>query len=195
MYITEKIKYKIRKQGRGWVFTPRDFLNIRHFNTINPLLDRLEQRGEIRSLGKGLYDYPVIDKETGKAKSPKLDAVIRAIEIQYGDKLQFSGEYAAFLLGLTKRLPAELKYLSNKQSRVALVAGYNIKISKTLIPSPRNKYDKATLALQALRYIGKSKVTYSLVDGVLSKLSEKELKKFKKIAKHIEWVNYLLSTR
>lgn len=100
MYITEKIKFKIKKKVRGWVFTPRDFLNIRHFNTVNPLLDRLENRGEIRSLGKGLYDYPIINKETGKLQPPKLEALIRAVEVQLGDKFQFSGAYAALLLGV-----------------------------------------------------------------------------------------------
>jgi len=192
MYITEKIKYKIKKQGRGWVFTPRDFLNIRHFNTINPLLDRLEKRGEIRSLGKGLYDYPIIDRETGKLKPPKLEGLIRALEVQLGDKFQFSGAYSAFLLGLTRRMPAELTYLSNKQSRVVEICGYKIKISKTFIPTPKNKYDKATLAVQALRYIGKSKVTHSILKATMAQLNAKELKKFQKLAKQIEWINYLV---
>ena len=62
MNFTEKILFKIKKKGRGWVFSPKDFVKIRHYNTINPLLDRLEKRGEIRSLGKGLYDLPIILK-------------------------------------------------------------------------------------------------------------------------------------
>jgi len=192
MNITEKIKYRIKKQGRGWVFTPRDFLNIRHFNTINPLLDRLEQRGEIRALGKGLYDYPVLDKETLKFKTPSLEAVIRALEVQLGEKLQFSGAYAAFLFGLTKTMPAELKYLSNKQNRIVVAAGYKIKISKTLIPAPKNKYDKPTLALQALRHLGKARVTYKILEEILTQLNDKEQKNFKKLAKHLDWVHTLL---
>lgn len=188
MTITAKIQNKIIKQGRGWVFTPRDFLNIRHFNTVNPLLDRIESRGIIRSLGGGLYDYPVIDVDTGLPKSPKLHAVIRALEKQLNDKLQFSGAYACFLLGLTKKMPAELKYLSNKQSRVVESAGFKIKISSTIIPTPRNKYDKATLAIQAIKYIGKNKLQLAHVKKIKKQLSETELRKLKRLSNNVSWI-------
>ena len=190
MNFTDKIKYRIIKKGRGWVFTPRDFLNIRHLNTINPILDRLENRGLINSLGKGLYIYPIIDNETGLPKPPKLENIIRAIEVQLNEKFQYSGEYSAFLLGLSKSLPAEIKYLSNKQtSKIIEVAGYKIKISKTLIISAHNKYDKSILAINALRHYGKNKVTTDLLSKITSRLDKAEINKLKKLAKNINWIN------
>lgn len=192
MTITSKIQNKIIKQGRGWVFTPRDFLNIRHFNTVNPLLDRIENRGLIRSLGGGLYDYPIIDPDTGLPRNPKIEIVIKAVEKQLNDKFQFSGAYACVLLGLTRQMPAELKYLSNKQNRVVYAAGFKIKIAQTIIPTPRNKYDKGTLAIQAIKHIGKTKLTLGQLKHIKKQLNEAELKKLKKLANNVSWIKRIV---
>ena len=193
MKIINQIHCKIRNKGKGWVFTPRDFLKIRHFNTINPSLDRLESRGLIRSLGSGLYDYPVYNEDYITLKEPKLEAVIRALEVQLDEKLQFSGAYACFLLGLTKLPPDEIKYLSNKRNRNITVRNFKIKISKTLIPATRNKYDKATLAIQAIRYIGKAKFKHESLIVILNQLNDKEIKKLKKLTKKIHWIDRMVN--
>ena len=192
MNITNKILYKIRHKGRGWVFTPKDFLSIRHFNTINPLLDRLEKRGEIRSLGKGIYDYPIFNIETGKYQKPNLDAIIRVLEIQLSDKFLVSEEDAAYFFGIIKRKPTIIKYLSNKHRKEIDICGFQIKLTKTYIPASKNKYDKATLAVLAFKYLGKDKASLKIKKLILMQLNIKEKNKAIKIAKHVEWIHYLI---
>ncbi|MBT4922425.1 MAG: hypothetical protein HON23_05365 [Rickettsiales bacterium] len=192
MNITNKILYRVKCKGRGWVFTPKDFLGIRHFNTINPLLDRLEKRGEIRSLGKGLYDYPIFDIQTAKYQAPNLNAIIRVIEVQLNDRFLLSEEEAAYFFKISPDKPKIIKYLSNKHTKQIDVCGFNIKISRTCIPATKNKYDKATLAILAFKYLGKGKVTKELKTQILNQLDIKEKKKAIRIAKHVEWIHSLI---
>ena len=194
MNITSKILYTIHKKGKGWVFSPQNFIKIRHLNTINPLLDRLEKRGHIRSLGKGLYDYPIIDKETNLPKPPKLDFIIRALEIQLTDKFAFNKEYSAFLFGVNKSLSGKIKYLTNnKQNKKIEVAGYNIELTKTSIPISKNKYDKSLIAVHAILYFGKKKISDEIIKKIISQLNEQEIKRLKALTKFAPaWVKDIL---
>jgi predicted transcriptional regulator of viral defense system len=192
MTITEKIRHRIHKQGRGWVFTPKDFIKIRHLNTINPLLDRLEKRGEVRSLGKGIYQYPIVDHETNQIKPPSLESVVRVIEVQHNDRFFISAEDAKYELGLTNTKPQEIIYLSNKLNKQINVCGFDIKIKKTIIKIPAKKYDKPTMAILALRNIGKYNVNDKILSKIFSQLTIQERKKLINIAKPISWIHRLI---
>ena len=184
MNFTEKILFKIKKKGRGWVFSPKDFVKIRHYNTINPLLDRLEKRGEIRSLGKGLYDLPIID-ESGEYLEPELDCIIKALQIQYGEKFQYGGEYSAYLLGLIDKKPNQIIYLTNGKARKIKVRGFDIIIKRTNIPSPAKINHKSFIALQAIIYLGKRNTSKAILEKVVSQFDVKELTKFNALHKYM----------
>ena len=94
--ITKKVLYHIQKKGRGYVFCAKDFLKISHRNTLDKLLHRLNIKGTIRDIGWGLFDYPIIDRESSGYKPPSIIAIIRALQVQFNDKFQYSGEYAAY---------------------------------------------------------------------------------------------------
>ena len=195
MNITQKTLFTIQKKGKGWVFSPVSFLKIRDYNTINPLLDRLENRGHFRSLGNGLYYDPVFDKDSGQFLPPTLNAIISALEIQAKDKFIHSNEYAAFLLGVIDSPPKEIKLLSgkNRNNKKIEVAGYKITIGKTSIPIPKNRFDKATLAFQTLKFVGMKNINSQVIAKVLCPLDEKEYAKLKKLALHFNWMVKLLN--
>jgi hypothetical protein len=54
----EKALSRIQKTGGGWAFSPRDFLDMGGRPTVDSGLHRLEKRGEIRRVIRGIYDYP-----------------------------------------------------------------------------------------------------------------------------------------
>ena len=54
----DKALYRIRGTGGGWTFSPRDFLDLGGRPTVDSGLHRLEKRGEIRRVIRGIYDYP-----------------------------------------------------------------------------------------------------------------------------------------
>lgn len=187
-----KIRSIIRNKGKGWVFTPKDFTKIATLNTINPTIDRLEKRSEFISIGHGLYLNHALDNE-GKVVQPSIFSIIRALEKQLNDKFQFNGEYGMFFFGLVPQAPKEVKLLTNRSKNKNMsICGYDIILSKTQIPSPSNKYDKAILAIQTFRYIGKYNLSSDVKENILNQLNDLEKRKFKRISKPIEWINNLI---
>jgi hypothetical protein len=56
--VADKITKRVRAKGRGWAFTPKDFLDLGTRAFVDMALMRLLQANTIRRIGRGLYDYP-----------------------------------------------------------------------------------------------------------------------------------------
>ena len=56
--IDTKIISRIYGKGRGYVFTPADFVDLASQDTVHQALSRHARAGTIRKLARGLYDYP-----------------------------------------------------------------------------------------------------------------------------------------
>jgi len=56
--LDKQMRERITKSGRGWCFTPIAFLDLGRKDAIWVALSRLVQKGTIRRLARGLYDYP-----------------------------------------------------------------------------------------------------------------------------------------
>ncbi len=49
---------RIASHGPGWVFTPSDFADLGTRTAVATALKRQKAAGQIRLLGRGLYDVP-----------------------------------------------------------------------------------------------------------------------------------------
>ena len=56
----KRILQRIYGHGRGWVFIPKDFLDIGTDTAIRQSLSRLSRQRTIRRLMHGIYDYPFL---------------------------------------------------------------------------------------------------------------------------------------
>lgn len=54
--VADRIMKRVRAKGRGWVFTPRDFIDFGTRASVDMALSRLAQASEVRRIGRGLYD-------------------------------------------------------------------------------------------------------------------------------------------
>lgn len=111
--IQNTILDRIRRQGRGKVFTPKDFLDLGSRDAADQSLSRLAKAGEIQRLGRGLYHYPLINERLGISLSPDLDEIAEALARQTGSKVVPSGAVAANRLGLSTQVPAKPVYLTD----------------------------------------------------------------------------------
>lgn len=132
--IENQVLRRIRQHGRGWCFTPRDFLDLGAPTAVWATLSRLHKSGGIRRLGKGLYDYPREHPELGKL-APTPEAVAQALADRDGSRLQPSGAYAANLLGLSDQVPARIVFLTNGPDRKVQIGKREIVLKNTV---PRN---------------------------------------------------------
>ena len=125
--ITDKIINRIKRRKPGWVFTPRNFLDVGARAAVDQVLSRLVKQGMVRRLDRGIYYYPKCSKLLGTL-SPNYDDLARALA---GDDIVFpSGAVAANTLGLSTQVPAKVFYVTNSTVRSRCIAGQTIKLTR-----------------------------------------------------------------
>lgn len=177
--VESKIVNRVRGKGRGWAFTATEFADFGGASAIWTALHRLTRRGVIRRLGQGLYDYPLTHTELG-VLSPSPDSIARALARSRGIRIQPSGAYAANLLGLSEQVPARIVFLTDGASRRIRFNNQEIVLRRT---TPRNMITAGRISgnvIQALRHIGKSRVTSAHLQTLKKILSASEKKQVMK---------------
>jgi Family of unknown function (DUF6088) len=171
--IEDKVKSRIYGRGRGWVFTPQNFLDLGGRSAIDVALSRLIKAEVIRSLARGLYDYPIQHPKMG-ALLPSADSIAEALAGNAKLRLQPSGAYAANLLGLSEQVPLKVVFLTDGSSRSIKVRNQEVILKKT---TPKNMMAAGKisgLVIQALRYLGKDNIDDKSINKLQRKLTDKE---------------------
>jgi len=166
---------RIRAKKRGWVFTPKDFLDVGTRAAVDQTLSRLARKGVIRRLDRGLYDYPKQHQTLGLL-SPSADNLAQAISTKTGDIIFPSGASAANFLGLSTQVPAKSVYLTNGLSRTKKVAGRTITLKHARVPIMDRISGKANSTLQALAYLGKDSIDDHIILQCANRLDDHDVK-------------------
>jgi len=173
--ITNKITRKIHAKRRGWVFTPKDFMDFGSRAAIDQTLSRLARKGMIRRLDRGLYDYPKQHAVLGTL-SPDADRIADAVSAKTGDKVFPSGAMAANYLGLSTQVPAKPSYLTNGASKVRKIAGRTLTFKHARVPILDNAPARVNYTLQALSYLGKDNIDADMIKRCAKRLDSRDLK-------------------
>jgi len=168
--IQNKILKRIQGKKRGWVFTPSHFLDLGSDMSVRKTLQILCDRGQIRRLAWGLYDYPKQHPELGDL-SPTPDQIAKALADKDSSRIQPSGAYAANLLGLSDQVPAQLVFLTDATDRRIPVGRQEIVLKRTTPKNMATAGRISGLVIQALRYLGKEHVDDMMLDKLARRLS------------------------
>ena len=171
MSIHHKVLDRIKGKGRGWVFTPSDFLNLGSRDAVDQSLSRLARQGVVRRLGRGIYDYPRHHKRLGML-SPSADAIAQAVVPKDKGMLQVSGARAANVLGLTTQVPAQPVYLTDGYSKRITVDGRVIHFRHAARRNLVGGRSRAGMVFQAIRYLGKDRVDDSTIQRLHRQLPD-----------------------
>lgn len=177
--VADRIIKRIRGKGRGWAFTPKDFLDLGTRASVDMALTRLVQAGRIRRIGRGLYDYPKLHDRLG-ALTPDADTIAQAVATQSGDKVVVSGAQSANRLGISTQVPAKSSYATSGLTRVKKVAGRTIALKRSSAPILDNGSGNANAVLQMLAYVGKASVDDDLIRRLAARLDDRDIKALKK---------------
>lgn len=154
------IKYKILSRiygnGRGWCFTQNNFFDLGSPGAIRISLHRLEKKGTIRRLRRGLYEYPKKHTTIGLL-SPSPEKIIEALSVRDAIHFQPSGAYSANLLGLSEQVPAKIVFLTNGSTRRVRVGRQEIILKRTS-PKILEAGKNSGMVILALRHLGKKQV-------------------------------------
>jgi hypothetical protein len=189
MSIQDTIVDRLRRQGRGKVFTPKDFLDIGSREAVDQALSRLARHETVHRLGRGLYYHPKINKRLGISIPPDVDEIADALARQTGSRIIPSGATAANRLGLSTQVPAKPVYLTDGRSRLVRVGNFVIVI-KHVSPKelPVGNRSSATV-LQALRHLGKDAVDATVVSRIRKALSPRNRSQLLRDARYTtDWI-------
>jgi uncharacterized protein DUF6088 len=160
---------RIRMKQRGWVFTPKEFVSLGPRSAIDQTLCRLQEKGIIRRLAQGIYEYPRIHPQIG-VLSPSVEAVAKAVAARTNSRLLVSPAKAANLLGLSTQVPAQNMFLTEGPSRNVRIGNQMI-ILKHAAPSKMiGAGTEAGIVIQAMRAFGPRGVNEIPVASISQKL-------------------------
>lgn len=177
--VADRVIKRVRGKGRGWAFTPKDFLDLGTRASVDMALTRLTHAGHIRRIGRGLYDYPKLHDRLG-ALTPDADTIVQAVATQSGKKVIVSGAQSANRLGISTQVPAKPSYATSGATRVKKVAGRTIALKRSRAPILDDGPDNANAVLQMLANVGKAGVDDDLIRRLAARLSDRDLKALKK---------------
>lgn len=125
------IEERIRSLPPGaWVGTPCDFEGLCDPPALQDTLDRLIGTGQIRRIGRDLYDRPHFSFFLGADVAPDFNLVLRAMERRDRMRLYQPGEICANALSLTDQCAVRQHYLSDGPSFTEVVGRTTIEIER-----------------------------------------------------------------
>ena len=159
--IDNKILCKVKKCGRGILFSSSDFTKFGEPKSVLKALERMTHSEQIIRVTRGIYCYPKIDKILGLGIIyPTFEDIAQYIAKRDKARIVPTGTYALNVLGLSTQVPANIVYLTDGSPRkITLMSGRGIKFVKT---APKNLAFKNRLAMLltfALKEIGEDNIT------------------------------------
>ena len=154
----DQILKKIRKAKRGTLFFIDDFASIGNKKTVGKALERLVNSGELHRVATGIYVRPVNDELLGVVL-PGIEEIAEAIRKRDKARIVPTGSYALYKLGLTTQVPMNVVYYTDSTARKIKVGKQTITFKRASARNLSAIGDTSKLVIQALKTIGKDKVT------------------------------------
>ncbi len=175
MYLStdNKAIIKIKKAKRGTLFFVENFVKIASAKTVNKALERMVITGDLQRLSKGIYYRPAKSKLIGEL-TPSIETVVSAIAKRDKARVAPTGAYALNRLGLTTQVPTNFVYLTDGSARKLIIGKNQITFKKT---SPKNVAavgEISSLAIQALKTIGKDNVSIHEIEHIQNLLKKEK---------------------
>ena len=168
---------KIKRSSRGMLFFVDSFVKIANNKSINKALERLVKSGEIERVTQGIYVRPVIDNYIGKVL-PSIEEIAVAIAKRDRARIIPTGSYAMYKLGLSTQVPLNIVFYTDTSARKIKIGKQIITFKKASSKNLAFVGEISTLAIQALRTIGKDQATaeeIKLIKNILKNENPKHI--------------------
>ena len=183
---------KIKKARRGALFFSDSFTSLGNAKAVGKALERLAQSGELYRVATGIYVHPVKDDILGVVM-PGIEDIAKAIAKRDKARILPTGSYALYKLGLSTQVPLNVVYYTDASARKIKLGKQTITFKKTSAKNLAAMGELSKLAVQALRAIGKDKVSdkeLTRIRELLKKEKPYHLQHDMKLAP--EWIRKLL---
>ena len=165
--------YFISGHGRGWAFSANDLLKKFSRQQADNVLSDLVKDGKIRRVCRGIYDYPKYSEFLKQDLSPDIDQVARAFARKFNWRIEVLGDTALNILGLSTQVVAKYIYLSDGSNRTYDILGTTLEFKKSSLKNIGFKYKESSLIVQALKTLGKERVTEEVIEMIRKRIEPK----------------------
>ena len=172
----EQILSRIESMTKGEVFIISDFSDLADEATVRKALSRLEEDGKIRRIMRGVYENPKFNDFLGEYVKPHPDKIAKALARNYGWTIVPCGDTALNMLGLSTQVPAVWLYVSDGNYREYTCGNFVIQFKRTANKEISKISFKTALVIQAIKALGKDKITGDVIEKIRSLTTDEEKK-------------------
>jgi len=149
---------RMEKAARGVPFFAESFLSYGSPTAVRKALTRLVKAGQLNRAARGIYMRQKFDNVIGPL-TPGVDELAEAIAKRDRIRIAPTGIYALNQLGLSTQVPMNVTYLTDGPARKIRFGKRTITFKRTTPKNVAAIGQTSRLVIQALRAIGKDKVT------------------------------------
>src|SRR6266852_1797662 len=172
------IRNHIKEIAIGEPFTSIQFNGLGTRASVDQALSRLVKGGEIVRVSRGVFVRPKNSRYVGQVL-PEPSKVAQAIANAHGETIQVHGAEAARLLGLTTQMPLQSVFYTSGPSRELKLGKLPLILKHVARRKLRLSGRPSGLALSALWYLGKERVTTSTIKTIREKLTPQAFEEFR----------------
>ena len=170
----ERVLARFEELSAGEVFIISDFSDIADTTVVRKVLSRLEEDGKIRRIMRGVYDRPEYNNFLGEYVEPVPDKVAHALARNFGWTIVPCGDTALNMLGLSTQVPAVWLYVSDGTYKEYTYNNTTIQFKRTTNKEISKISYKTALVIQALKALGKDKITDEMIKKIKVATSKEE---------------------
>lgn len=190
---SKQIQERIKSSPDGTIFINSDFTDIADAETVRRNLNRLVKTGALQRVMNGMYLKPKYSKLLGKYLFAKPDDIANALARRYGWTIAPNGVTALNMLGLSTQVPASHFYVSDGPYRTYHVKAAKLHFEHGASKDIRGLSYVTALVVQALKAIGKEKVTEDDIKILSYKLSDEDKAKILSESAHsTSWIHGII---
>ena len=178
MTTAEAIRNRISETGVGEPFTSTQFKALGTRASVDQTLARLVKQGEITRISRGVFVHSKQSRYVGEVM-PEPSKVAQAIARAHGETVQVHGAEAARLLGLTTQMPLQAVFYTSGPSRELKLGKLPLILKHVARRKLALSGRPSGLALSALWYLGKERVTTSTIKTIREKLTPQAFEEFR----------------
>ena len=165
------IMKRIDEAPFGSAFVASDFTDLAEYETAKKTVSRLEKKGTLRRVLRGVYDKPRFSSLLNEYTAPIPDKIAHAIARNYNWTISESGNTALNQLGLSTQVPADWSYISSGPYKTYIFGNVTLSFSHRSDSQLSGMSEKTLLLIQALKAIGQGNVSDADIKQIRKRLS------------------------
>ncbi len=171
---TNAIKERISTTSPGEIFVTADFSDLAPTNTANRILLRLEEKGTLRKVLRGVYQKPAYSEFLDDFVAPLPEKIAYAIARNHNWTIAPSGDAALNMTGLSTQVPAVWIFLSSGPYKEYAYDRIVIQFKRTAQKDLLKSSKKSAVIVQAIKALGRERITESVMIKIAALLSDQE---------------------